>query len=645
MHRASGVINLAHGALAMYAIYAYLDLRDRGNLILPIPAAPALELGAPTSFAVAFALSVVCTAVLGALAYVFVFRPLQHAPVLAKVVATVGLLIIVSGMLLVHFPSQADRPLSAPQILPTDPVTIAGANVPGDRLWLTGLVLLSSGALAAVYRYTLFGLATRAAAANPKGAALSGRSPEWIALGNWTLASAIAGAFGVLVAPLMAISPGSVTLLVVPALAAAVVARFTSFWTASLTGLLLGMVEGVLVSLQTKHSWLPQQGLQTAAPLLVIIAVVFFRGHGVVRRDDLAQDRLPPSPRPQNVVRNLIIGSGILLALLAFTSGNIRLGLIVSLIGTVMCLSMVLVTGYLGQVSLMQLAFGGLAGLLLSAMGTRAGIPFPIAPLLATMAAGALGFLVGVPAVRIRGTGLAVVTLAAAVAVEQMVFYNSSLTGGVEGNEISAPNMLGIDFAILGANYPRLAFGVFVLAALMLVTWAVVNVRRSPTGLRMLAVRMNERAAASSGINVAETKLIGFMLAALIAGVAGSLFAYQQVRLSVPYFGVLTSLVFLAWAYVGGITSVTGAFIAGTVIPGGILITLIEEIIYVGQYQAIIAGALLMANAVAAPQGIGGMLQERRRASKGRGRATPKVPDVRPPGAAIVGKPSGSVRR
>jgi ABC-type branched-subunit amino acid transport system permease subunit len=278
---------------------------------------------------------------------------------------------------------------------------------------------------------------------------------------------------------------------------------------------------------------------------------------------------------------------------------------------------MVLVTGYLGQVSLMQLTFAGLAGLLLSAMGTRAGIPFPLAPLLATLAAGVLGFLVGVPALRIRGTSLAVITLATAVAVEQIVFFNSDLTGGVEGNAISAPEILGVDFSILGGEYPAIAFGIFVLVAVLAVTLLVANTRRSPTGLRMLAVRMNERAAASSGVNIAETKVVGFMLAALIAGAAGSLFAYQQVRLSTNYFGILLSLTFLAWTYVGGITSITGAFIAAALIPGGLAISIIDELLFIGQYQAVVAGVLLMANAVAAPQGIAGMLQERRARSPG----------------------------
>jgi ABC-type branched-subunit amino acid transport system permease subunit len=260
----------------------------------------------------------------------------------------------------------------------------------------------------------------------------------------------------------------------------------------------------------------------------------------------------------------------------------------------------------------MQVTFTGLSGLLLSALATRGGIPFPLAPLMAALAAGLLGLVVGIPALRVRGTSLAVVTLAAAVATEQLVFGNSALTGGVEGNAVAAPDVLGLDLNILGDDYPSLAFGVFALLSACAAAVAVANLRRSPSGLRMLAVRMNERAAASSGVNVAQTKLLAFTLAALTAGVGGTLFAYEQVRFSATSFGVLTSLVFLSWAYLGGITSVTGAFIAGALIPGGLVLTVAEKVADLGNYESVVAGVLVMGNAVLQPEGIAGALHKRR---------------------------------
>jgi branched-chain amino acid transport system permease protein len=384
-------------------------------------------------------------------------------------------------------------------------------------------------------------------------------------------------------------------------------AGFKSFWVACFTGLAIGVAQSELVNLQANHPSLPQ-GMEAVAPLIVIIVVAFVRGHTTLRRDDPAQDRLPRSPNPTRPGRTAIlclIGGAIALSL---TSGDVRLGLIVSLISAVVCLSMVLITGYVGHVSLMQLTFAGMGGLLVAALAAKAGMPFPLAPLVALVGAGMLGLLVGVPALRVRGTSLAVVTLSAAVVSEQLIFPSSILSGGIQGNAVRAPTILGVNFSILSGAYPGLPFGLLVLALAALAATGVANLRRSPSGVRMLAIRANERAAASLGINLAQTKLVAFTLAALLAGLAGVLFAYQQVRLSAGSFGVFPSLLFLAFAYLGGITSVSGAMIAGLLIPGGLALTLLDKLGNVGQYQSVAAGVLVMAIAVVRPDGLAGLL-------------------------------------
>jgi ABC-type branched-subunit amino acid transport system permease subunit len=606
MHRSSGVINFAHAALAVYAIYAYLQLRSTGELMLPVPGVRSVSLGDPMAFAPAFALSVLCTAAIGAAAYLLVFRALERAPVLAQIVATVGLLLAIVGQIELNFPSQAAAPQFAPQILPADPVTIFGATVQQDRLWLAGLAILAAALLAALYKYSTFGLATRAAAASPKGAMLVGRDPKLIALGNWVLASALAGVFGVLVAPLIPIAPSAALLFLVPSLAAAMVAGFRSFGIACATGIGLGILQSELVDLQTNNPWLPA-GLQVVAPLVLIIVVAFLRGNTTLRRGDFEQARLPASPRPRRVGASALAGLAVAGVGLTLVSGDIRLGLIVTLISFVVCLSSVLITGYVGQASMMQVTFAGLAGLLVGTFASGAGVPFPFAPLLAIAVTTGLGLVIGIPALRVRGTSLAVVTLAAGVATEQLVFLNSTIVGGVEGHQSPAPHLLGIDFDILGSShYPSLAFGFFVLVFAVIAAVAVANLRRSPSGIRLLAVRANERAAASSGIDVPQTKLIAFALAALIAGLGGALFAYQQVRLSPSSFGIEVSLVFLVYAYLGGITSIKGALFGALLIPNGLVLALIDRVIAVGDYQVVVSGVVVMVAAVAAPDGIAG---------------------------------------
>ena len=133
------------------------------------------------------------------------------------------------------------------------------------------------------------------------------------------------------------------------------------------------------------------------------------------------------------------------------TGGNERplrrgrggVGLLARRVGVEVCLAVVVLTGWSGQISLAQMAFGGVAGFSLSRLATGAGVPFPVAPLLAAALAAVGGLLVGLPALRARGVSLAVVTLAGAVVVEEVVFKNPALTGGFGGARVPAPSMVG----------------------------------------------------------------------------------------------------------------------------------------------------------------------------------------------------------
>ena len=134
-----------------------------------------------------------------------------------------------------------------------------------DRLWFAGIVVVLAAVLAAVYRFTRFGLATRAAAENERGAALSASRPTGSARGNWIIATLLAGIAGILIAPVSTVDPTSYTLFIVPALGVALVARFQSFAVAALAGLALGMLQSEITKLLTVWTWLPQQGAAAGA--------------------------------------------------------------------------------------------------------------------------------------------------------------------------------------------------------------------------------------------------------------------------------------------------------------------------------------------------------------------------------------------
>lgn len=607
--RASGVVNFAFGAMAMCAAYVYSDLESRGDLAVLLPGLPTHHhLADDLPFVASFGLAVAAAALLGLVSYVLVFRPLRRASPLAKVVAAVGLMIVLQALVVLRFGSQTR---SIRPILPNEPVELLGMTVPRDRLLLAMLVVVVGALLWALDRHTSFGLVTRAAAEHEEGVELLGRSPDRVAALNWTMAGALAGLGGVLMAPITLLDPATYTLLVVPALGAALLGRLSSFGLTVVGGLSLGMAQAGIVRLQSSVEWLPRVGLREGVPFVAIIGVVALAGRLLPARGDLVERRLPQPPEPRRVAAGtaalVAVGAGALMLL----DGGYRVALVITMIGALVCLSLVVLTGFVGQISLGQMAFAGFGGFALSKLADGLGVPFPFAPLLAAAAAGLIGLLVGIPALRVRGVNLAVVTLAAALAIDALVFRNPDLTGGFRGSTVPPPHLGGLDLSIGGegtGDYPRVAFGLLVLVVLAAVAAGVANLRRSGTGRRMLAVRADERAAAATGIDVAATKLVAFALSAFVAGLAGALVAYQHTRVSFASFGVFVSLTVVAVAFIGGITRVSGALVGGLLVPNGLVFTALDRWVGFGRYQALVSGLGLLVAAVMWPDGVSGAL-------------------------------------
>jgi branched-chain amino acid transport system permease protein len=484
-----------------------------------------------------------------------------------------------------------------PAVLPAGPVHLFGTDVPRDRLLLAALVIVAGVALWAVYRFTRFGLASRALSSDRAGVALLGWSPDRLAAVNWVAATVLGGLGAILVTPLTGLDPATTTLLVVPALAAALVGRLVSFGATVAAGFALGMAQSEILLLQDQHSWIPRAGVREAVPLVVIVvALAVGAGSRLARRGTVAA-RLPRAGRPRHVglwaLGGGVAGAGALFAL----HGQDRLALDTSLVGALVCLSIVVLTGWSGQISLAQMAFAGVAGFTLSRLSTGAGIPFPIAPLLAAALAAVAGVLVGLPALRARGVSLAVVTLAGAVVVEEVVFKSPVLTGGFGGSKVPSPSLAGVRLGSAGPG-----FGLLVLAVLLAAAVGLARLRGGRGGRALLAVRGGERAAATAGIDVARARLAAFALSAFLAGVAGSLLGYQQGQLSFGSFGAFVSLAYLAVAYVGGVATIGGAVVAGLLVPNGIVFTLLD----LGRYQLLVSGIGLVVVTVFLPGGIAG---------------------------------------
>src|SRR5690606_316504 len=135
--------------------------------------------------------------------------PLRTAPPVAKAVASIGVMLFVQALLAVRV---GTTPVSVKAILPSGALSLGGARIPVDRLWFAAVILALAVAITLLYRWTRFGLATRAAAESEKGALVTGLSPERIAFGNWALSTMVAGLSGILIAPIVPLIPVSYTL-------------------------------------------------------------------------------------------------------------------------------------------------------------------------------------------------------------------------------------------------------------------------------------------------------------------------------------------------------------------------------------------------------------------------------------------------
>jgi ABC-type branched-subunit amino acid transport system ATPase component/ABC-type branched-subunit amino acid transport system permease subunit len=583
IYRGSGIVNFAQGALALLGAAIYYELPKS----LP-------------RFVVVLIAVAVC-AVVGALIQLAVMGPMRHASPIARSVATLAILALISSIAVHRYGSLA-KPVRG--FLPQTTLhPFSNIFVGADRLIILGIAAVLTVVLWLIYGNTRFGLATTAVAENELAASSLGWSPHLVAMGNWAAGSALAGFAGVLLIPLTGLSANSLTLAVIPALAACLFGSFRSFPLTFLGGITIG----VLQSETTRYVRSP--GWPTAAPFVVIILVLVLRGGALPLRGHLSE-RLPRlgtgKPRP-----------GVAVAIIALVCGSIWIftdnwaaAMTTSLAFGILVLSMVVVTGYCGQLSLAQFALAGLGALFATRMADVWHLPFPLAIIAGVIVTVPIGVLVAVPAVRVRGVNLAVASLGLAAAITAVVLGNPNFTGGaVRGTVVPEPKILGMSF-----DYTRHIerYTLRVLGLLVLCCWLVSNVRRSRTGRRMIAVRSNERAAASLGVSVVGAKLYAFGLGAGIAALGGIMLAYVNRYINFGQFDVMTSIQLVLYAVLGGVGFVLGGALGAQLAPSGVGEQALGHFESIQHWFPIIAAALLVFTVVANSDGIAAKMAEQR---------------------------------
>jgi branched-subunit amino acid ABC-type transport system permease component/ABC-type branched-subunit amino acid transport system ATPase component len=577
VYRGSGVLNFAQGAFVMVGAYVYYDISVRRGLPLAVGLVAAAVVGA----------------LLGALVYLVILRNMRHSSALLRVVATLAVLMVLQAVAVLMFGVDI---LSVPSLLPTEPVEIIpGAPVGLDRMILLLLGLASTVVLWAVYRYTTFGRATSAVAENQRAAASLGHSPDRIATINWAVGSGIAALAGAFIAPITFLQPTQLALLVIPALAVGLVANFTSFPLVFAAALGLGVIE----SLMARYVTTP--GLSQSVPFVIVIVMLIVRGRGLPLRSHVL-DRLPAvgsgKVRPIPVVATFVV---LVLALTQVLSVRWVDAVTVSMGLAMLCLSVVLVVGYAGQLSLAQYVLAGIGAFLAARLMASMGwgfLPASIAAIVLTMLA---GLLVALPALRTRGINLAIATLGLAFVLYNVVLNNFKLSGGTSGIRVPSMTLFGID---LNAIRHPASYAVFAAVLLFAVAIGLLNVRRGAAGRRMLAVRSNERAAAALGISVFGVKLFAFAAAAGVAALAGIMLAFRSSSVISSQFATFPSITVVAMTAVGGVGLVGGGIMGSTLLPGGVSSKILSGIGGVDTWLPLISGLILLWILVTEPAGL-----------------------------------------
>jgi ABC-type branched-subunit amino acid transport system ATPase component/branched-subunit amino acid ABC-type transport system permease component len=578
IYAGSGILNLAQAAQAMFGAYLFRDLHHlRGWSFFP-----------------AAATTLIFCALLGAVIYLAVMRQLRTASPLAKVAATLGVLLLMRGVCALKWGPDS---IFVPSDLPQTIHRVGGIVIPEDRLWLLLICFVLTAGLWAHSRWTKSGIAIRGGANNPRALASLGWSADMMATVSWMIGSAIAALAGILLAPITTLGVGELPLLIIWALAAALLGGLTSYWICFFSAFGIGIVQSELVAHVTFH------GIEWSLPFALIVIVLMVRGKGIPVRGGIIE-RLPA------------VGTGVIhwrfilpaLAILSFfMMTEFKLRLLGSLTGTfswaTIMLSVVVLLGFTGQLSFEQMGMAGLATLVAAQLIYQWDVPFLLAVIAAVLVAVPIGALFALPALRTRGISLAVLTLGLGAVIYDMILTREQFVG-YNGIDVNPPSIFGLslDPVFHTDRYAVMALVVFTLCAL-----AVANIRRGKAGSALIAVRTNERAAAALGIDVLKTKLFAFIIGASVAALGGIMLAFQDSVVAFYDFTPFNSILSVAFAVFGGIGFVLGPVIGGTMPSsgfGGWLIEQFWENAATGSYWLdVVGGVSLMALLLLHPDG------------------------------------------
>jgi len=540
----SGVFNFAQGAVGMIAAFGYWELVSAHHV--PVLAALVIVLILGASIAGAFVERVL-------------MRRLHGASAERPVMVTLGLMVILTGMATIIWSPTTQRSVD-PMI--SGQFRLVGINIQYQYVLIIGVAAAVAVGLRALFYSTRTGYALRAVVDDPELLGMSGVSPHRMSQYGWILGFMMAALSGVLLAPTetTGISIPALTLLVVSGYAAAIVGRLKNIPVAFVAAIAIGLAENYITNYVEPHlSQALQNDVHAAVPMIFLfIALVMLPS---VRLRAVGRLTSMRAPRVAGGRESLIAGvvfMAVAVAIgLGFSNTNVKGITLLTLGGEVMAfgivgLSLVLLTGYSGQVSLCQFSFMGIGAFV---MGKVAGGGSLLGLVAATAICAAVGALIALPTVRLSDLYLALATFAFADAVFYG-FFSDGRVYGAGGLNIARIVLPGLSFGGDTAEF-LLMSAFFVLSA-----WLVLAIRRSLFGRRLVAVNDSPAAYATVGLNIGFTKVAVFAIAAAMAGMAGALYGTVQQTVGTTDFDLFAGIIFVLFVTVWSIRTVTGAFLA-----------------------------------------------------------------------------------
>ncbi|MBU6497267.1 MAG: ABC transporter permease [Rhodospirillales bacterium] len=581
-YRTSGVLNFAFGGIGGFAAYSAFAL-----------------LGLHLPYFVAVLVALLVGAALGALTDLAVCRPLRDSNPLTVGIGTMGLLLIFQGAIASIWGTNVQSlplPFSSLFALHLGEVSVGSSSL--FILLVTGLAVLAAVRLVLG---TSFGLAMRATSAGPMTASLLGIDTAAIRLATWSLSGACGALAALFVTARVQLDPTIFTQFILSTFAAVVLGGFTSLGGVLAGGIAFGVIINIVAAYVTT-------GFIKSTTFAVIVLVLMLRPHGLFGRPELKVGE----PPIRDFTRSNIVGqrgeghgsgaspllrwAGYLALLAGFLAmpfllpaGSYQIYRLASAIASFLAiLGLNVLSGHSGQLSLGHSAFMAVGAYVAAVATTYWGWPLWAALLFATSASAALGVAIGLPATRLSGLYLALLTLAFGWTVPE-VLLKLSVVGGASGMLYKVPAWLADDL-------PKYWL---VLGMAALATCITLALELSTVGRRWRAVRDSELGARSIGLNIAMVKLSAFGWSAALAGLSGALTGVLVGFISPEIYNVWIAVYLLLGGVIGGSGSTIGSVI------GALFITYVPA--YAGDFHLspdVVYGTVLLALLVLSPEGL-----------------------------------------